>query len=225
MQETTRQAGMVDAANRVARELLRTPRFKEGLKMVLDSLDPESAPELVRTLVWEDTDVFLSLAGSLPRLLNIFFYALKELAEQLGSFPPEMLSGFLAGAVEGLEGEALGEALGSAARLLARVSEASGERVPRSAGELARSAGRGFAGARHPGGQAEEPSPAAAALAAVSRAVKAAAAAAAVEGSPARRALKACAEDLAGAVREHPELVREAAPVLEALRAAGWGVA
>lgn len=226
MEETTKQAGLVDAANRVARELLRTPRFKEGVKIVLNSLDPESVPELVRTLVWEDADISLSLVGSLPEILDIAFIALRELVAQLGNFSPDMLADFLGQVIEGLDGEALGEALGSLALLLSEMSQAPGGRVARGGSELGLAISRGFVKARYPGEEVEGFSLAAAALPAVGKAVKGVAAAAAVEGSPAREAVLAYAEDLAGAIRDNPGLAREVAgPVVEAWQAVNKGVA
>ncbi len=225
MEETIKQAGLVDAANRVTRELLRTPRFKEGVKIVLNSLDPESTPELVQTLVWEDADIFLSLVGSLPEILNIVFIALRELVAQLDNFSPEMLSDFLGQVIEGLQGEALGEALGSLMLLFSRMSEVPGDRVAQGGKELGASIARGFTKARYPGEEVEGFSLAAAMLPAVGKAVKGVAAAVAVEGSPARQAVKAYAEDIASVVREHPDLAKEVmGPVVEAWQAAGKGV-
>ncbi len=141
----------MDAANRVSRELLRTPRFKAGLKMVLNSLDPDSAPDLVKTLMWEDTDVFLSLLGSLPAMVNIVFLALRELTVQLDNFTPEMLADFMAQILEKLDGEALGEALGSTTLLFARMGELPASKVAERGAELGAGVARGFARVPLPG--------------------------------------------------------------------------
>jgi hypothetical protein len=221
MEDTVNRAGLVDAANRVSRELLRTPRFKAGLKMMLNSLDPDSAPDLVKTLMWEDTDVFLSLLGSLPAMVNIVFLSLRELTVQLDNFTPEMLADFMAQLIEKMDGEALGEALGSTALLFARMGELPASKVAERGAELGAGVARGFARARYPGEEMEGTSLAAAMLPAIGKMVKGVAAAASLEGSPARQAVRTYAEDLAGVVRDHPALAREVAgPLLEAWQAA-----
>lgn len=216
------RAGLVDAANRVLRELLRTPRFKAGLKMVLNSLDPDSAPDLVKTLMWEDTDVFLSLLGSLPEIINLVLLALRELTVQLDNFTPEMLADFMAQVLEKLDGEALGEALGSTTLLFARMGELPASKVAERGTELGAAIVRGFARSRYPGEEVESFSLVAAMLPVVGKIVRGVAAAASLEGSPTRQAILSYAEDLAAVVRDHPALAREVAgPLLEAWRTAG----
>lgn len=225
MEDTIKQAGLVDAANRVTRELLRTPRFKEGIKIVLNSLDPDSASDLVKTIMWEDADIFLSLLASLPEMLNIVFLALREMTAQLSNFTPEMLNDFMEQTVANLDGEALGEALGSATLLFARMGETPESKLAEKGAELGDGVARGFKRARYPGEEVEGFSLAAAMLPAIGSVVKGVAAAAAVEGSPARQALLAYSEELASVVREHPDLAREVmGPVAEAWRAAAKGV-
>ncbi len=226
MEETTKQGRPGGRRQPRHPRAAPDPALQGGVKIVLNSLDPESTPELVKTLVWEDADIFLSLLASLPEVLNIAFIALRELVGQLDNFTPEMLSDFVGQMIENLEGEALGEALGGLALLFARMSEMPGDRVAAAGADLGASVARGFAHARYPGEEVEGFSMAAAVLPAVGKLVKGVAAAAAVEGSPARQAVLAYADDVAGVIRDHPGLARDVAgPVLEAWQAAGKGVA
>jgi hypothetical protein len=104
--------GLVDAADRILRELIRTPKFKEGAIILLNSIDPPAARSLVRTLFWQDPGLLLSIMGSLPSLVNVGIEALAEVAQQMNSMPPLLLKDFLNRVVAGIDGEAAGEAAG-----------------------------------------------------------------------------------------------------------------
>jgi len=124
LEEMSSRPGVIDFSNRVVRELLRTPKFKAQFKAMLNSLDPPAAAELVRTLMWEDTELFLDLIGVLPELLNTLFIGGRELAEQLDKFPDPMLAAFFARVLGKIDGEALGRmmvALVDAYRRIRRV--------------------------------------------------------------------------------------------------------
>ncbi|NPV60411.1 MAG: hypothetical protein HPY75_12245 [Actinobacteria bacterium] len=104
--------GLIDAADRILRELIRTPKFKETLVILLNSIDPPSARRLVRTLFWQDPGLLLSLMGSLPSLINVISEALAEVANQMNTMPPPLLQDFLNQVVAGIDGAAAGEAAG-----------------------------------------------------------------------------------------------------------------
>lgn len=127
MEETTaKRSGPIDGTSRILRELLRTPRFKKSVNVLLSELDPENAAELVRTLMWEDPEFFLSLFAAVPDLANAVVAALLELSGQLGNFPPGLLASFLAIAVEKLDVEGLGRTVAGVSRLLAGVRDGGG---------------------------------------------------------------------------------------------------
>jgi len=65
-EQITREGREVGLAARVLRELVRTPAFRELVKLNLAETDPERARELVRTLLWEDPNLSLSAAGVTP---------------------------------------------------------------------------------------------------------------------------------------------------------------
>jgi hypothetical protein len=62
--------GPIEGTSRVLRELIRTPRFKKTVGILIRELDPENAGLLVRTLMWEDPEFFLSLLGAAPDVIN-----------------------------------------------------------------------------------------------------------------------------------------------------------
>jgi hypothetical protein len=104
--------GLVDAADRILRELIRTPKFKESAIIILNSIDPPAARGLVRTLFWQDPGLLLSIMGSLPSLINVASEALAEVANQMNTMPPLLLRDFLNRIFAGVDGAAAGEAAG-----------------------------------------------------------------------------------------------------------------
>jgi hypothetical protein len=109
---TAEKKGLVDAADRMLRELMRTPRFKESLIILLSNIDPHSARSLARTLFWEDPGVILSLFGALPDLINVLGEFLAEAVNQMRSLPLPLMQDFMRKIVAGVDGEAFGEAAG-----------------------------------------------------------------------------------------------------------------
>jgi hypothetical protein len=88
--------GIIDAVNRIAKVLLQRPAFKENVRSVLNAVDPDSARELARTMVWEDPEIVLSLMGAVPSLANSMIRFLDEMILQVREkFPPELLHEFL----------------------------------------------------------------------------------------------------------------------------------
>ena len=56
MQEANK--GIIDLTDRVLKELLKKPGFKEGVRTVLQNIDPESSRRLVRTILWQDPEFY-----------------------------------------------------------------------------------------------------------------------------------------------------------------------
>ncbi|GEM_PF-568788 len=110
--------GLVDAADRILRELIRTPKFKETAIILLNSIDPPAARRLVRTLFWQDPGLFMSILASLPAVLNVAFEALAESAIQMNSMPSPLLKDLLNRVVAGMDGAAAGEAVGGLAKMV-----------------------------------------------------------------------------------------------------------
>jgi len=110
--------GLIDAADRILRELIRTPKFKETMIILLKSIDPPAARSLVRTLFWQDPGLLMSVMGSLPEMINVGSEALAEVAAQMGSMPAPLLRDFLNRIVFGMDGGAAGEAAGGMVSML-----------------------------------------------------------------------------------------------------------
>lgn len=100
--------GIIDAANRIAKVLLQRPAFKENVRSVLNAVDPDSARELARTIVWEDPEIVLSLMGAVPSLANSVIRFLDEIILQVREkFPPELLHEFLEAIIGEFDEEAI----------------------------------------------------------------------------------------------------------------------
>jgi hypothetical protein len=106
--------GPIEGSSRILRELLRSPRFKQTMNILLREMDPENVSLLVRTLVHEDPDFFLSLLGATPSLINVGMKGLVDTTKEMLNFPPELLEGFLTETAEELDAEQIGEAAGLA---------------------------------------------------------------------------------------------------------------
>jgi hypothetical protein len=100
------------------RELIRTPKFKETVIILLNSIDPPAARSLVRTLFWQDPGLLMSVMGSLPALINVGSEALAEVAAQMNTMPAPLLRDFLDRVVGGIDGAAAGEAAGGLVSML-----------------------------------------------------------------------------------------------------------
>lgn len=86
------QAG---AGARVLREIIRTPAFLEIIKMNAKDLDPESAREVVRTFLWEDVELSLSVVGTVPEVVNYLTAFVLELGKQMNDFPGGLLEQYV----------------------------------------------------------------------------------------------------------------------------------
>ena len=80
----------------VVKEILATPFVKDLIRANLKSAAIKSDPSLVRTLLWEDPEVFLSVLSTLPHIVNrctgSMFEAGREIDEK---FSPELLKSYL----------------------------------------------------------------------------------------------------------------------------------
>ena len=92
MDENAKTKGIFELGNRIAKALLNKPGFKANLATLLNHIDPGSVPDLVRTLIWEDVGVALSVADAIPKVVNACIKAAEETVTQINDhFPPEFL--------------------------------------------------------------------------------------------------------------------------------------
>jgi hypothetical protein len=212
--------GIFEGSAGVLRELLRTPRLRQSIEVVLGGLDPENAPSLVRA-VTADHALFLDLLASAPALWNAAVGAARELLGTIAREPEGVLRSVSAPLLRELDAEGLGRAAGLALGLVMR---ARGDvEVERALEALGRGATRGAAEALA-GLDVDLGSLPERFVAAALRHADAIAArlgpASLDPGSPTSRAVLALAEGLPRLAARHPDFVEGVArPVVSALRA------
>ena len=112
----------------ILKQILKTPVYKDILRVNLREMNPDTGRSLVKTLVSEDPEVFLSLMSSLPNCINALTAAAGELAVQLGNmYPPETLKSYLISMAEDIDKDAIRECSASWSKLLSSLWEASSD--------------------------------------------------------------------------------------------------
>ncbi len=100
------------AANNLLSEILKKPGFKDDVRDVLKSIDPDAGRELVKTFLWQDLEFSLGLIGGLPAIANTIIRAFDELLIQVNEkYPLELLKGFADSLIKDTDTESLGRAL------------------------------------------------------------------------------------------------------------------
>lgn len=100
--------GVIDLTDRIFQELLKKPGFKDGVRTVLQNIDPESGRRLVRTMMWQDPEFFLGLLGAVPSIFNSLIQCLDELLIQLNDkFSPLLLHDFMKSLVLSIDKKSL----------------------------------------------------------------------------------------------------------------------
>lgn len=146
MEKGYTEKGLIDAVNRIVSRLLDDERVVATIGVFLRNIDPESAPDLIRTLLWKKPDISLSTFSAAPALLNALLKALNELSVQMEKFSPGLLAGYLEGLIEDIDFEELGEATGRTLRLAAVVGNAYGKRDSKAFDDALVSFSRGYTG-------------------------------------------------------------------------------
>jgi hypothetical protein len=100
--------GVIDLTERVLKELLKKPGFKEGIRTTLQNIDPESGRRLVRTMMWHDPEFFLGVLGAVPPIINSLIQFVDELLIQFNEkFSPQLLHDFIRSLVLSLDKKTL----------------------------------------------------------------------------------------------------------------------
>ncbi len=116
------RSGVIEGSSRVLREILRTPRTRRSLEVILDNLDSENAALLVDALT-DDPGLSMDLAVSAPALANTATVASHRLLSLLASVPPELLRELVPELIGELEARRLGETVGMALALALRATD------------------------------------------------------------------------------------------------------
>ncbi len=103
------EAAYTGVGARVLKEIIRTPAFLEIIKMNARDFDPESAREIVRTLLWQDVELSLSLVGTVPEIVNYLTAAVLELGKQMNKFPGGLLDQYVTAVITDIDQDTLME--------------------------------------------------------------------------------------------------------------------
>jgi len=100
--------GVIDLSDRILKELLKKPAFKDGVRTVIANIDPDSSRQLVRTLLWQDPEFSLGLISALPPIVNASISCIDELLIQLQEkISPLLLHDFLRSIASSIDREHL----------------------------------------------------------------------------------------------------------------------
>lgn len=104
-----REQAAVGLGERVLREIIATPALKEIILLQMKDIKPETAPGLVKTLLWGDPGISMSLFGALPDAVNWLLEMLLEVGRQLNGLPEPLLKDILGQVGKGIDDERLRE--------------------------------------------------------------------------------------------------------------------
>ncbi len=104
MQENMMNPGLHE---RILREIIATPALKELIILQMKDIKAETAPGLVKTLLWGDPGISMSLFGALPDAVNWLLELLLELGRQLNGLPEPLLKDILGQVGGGIDQERL----------------------------------------------------------------------------------------------------------------------
>jgi len=100
--------GVIDLTDRVLKELLKKPGFKEGVRTTLQNIDPDASRRLVRTFMWQDPEFFLGVLGAVPSIVNSLTQCVDEVLIQLNEkFSSQLLHEFIKSLVLSLDKKTL----------------------------------------------------------------------------------------------------------------------
>jgi hypothetical protein len=218
----TPRKGPIEGTSRVLAELLRTPRFKASVRVILRDLDPENAALLVRTLMLEDPEFFLSLVAAMPALINASIASMAEVAAQASTFPPPVLTGFMAGIIQDIDARRLGRTAGQMLALSARLSAERDEELSAATRSFWEGLGTGISESLPTGAEAGEGATGLlldTLMPLLGSVVARLGAQAVKEGSEARQLVSGIADSVRAIASENPDFMKEiVAPLVDAGR-------
>ena len=112
------EMGIIDMTDRVLGEVIKTPFVKGIIRTVLNEIDPKSASNLMKTLVWKDPEMILDVFGAVPALVNTVVGIVKEVGPAFEHFTPKILGGVVKGIVNDIDVEGLGEVVNSLSQFI-----------------------------------------------------------------------------------------------------------
>ena len=90
------------------KEVLSTPFVKDLIRSNLQNIKPDKTHPVVKALIWQDPEVFLSILGSIPPVVNSCTGALAEAGKQINEkFSPELLRNYIGSILKDIDTEEL----------------------------------------------------------------------------------------------------------------------
>jgi len=96
-------------SERILKEVMATPALKELIILQMKDIKPETAPGVVKMLLWGDPGISMSLFGALPDAVNWLLELLLELGRQLNGLPEPLLKDILGQVGGGIDQERLSQ--------------------------------------------------------------------------------------------------------------------
>ncbi len=106
---------------RILKEIIATPALKEVFLLQIKDIKPDTASGLVKTLLWGDPGISMSLFGALPEAINWLLEFLLELGRQLNGLPEPLLKDILSRIGTGIDRERLADIPKEYGKLLRRL--------------------------------------------------------------------------------------------------------
>ena len=104
----------------IIRKILGTPVFKEVLRSHLKGIDTSKTPDMIKTIMWQDVEVFLGILGALPPVINKWVATTGEAGKQISNkFTPQLLKGYMKSLLKDIDTKSL-KACGSIYKDLTR---------------------------------------------------------------------------------------------------------
>ncbi len=138
------KSGVIEGTSRVLRELMRTPRFRQTIRILLRELDPENVPALIRSIREEDPEMFLSLLASTPTFANIGIEGAKDILSYITALQPELFYSFVAEMAADLNAERMGETAALTLVLFLRIAKDKDEGLFKAAKGIKKGFAKGF---------------------------------------------------------------------------------
>jgi len=107
---TVENKDFLEALNRIFKAILQKPVLKSSIRSVLANIEPDNAPQLVRTLLWEDSSLMMAFLDATPSIMNACIKALDEVLVQIEKFPPEFRRQLTNSLMEEIDQETLNRA-------------------------------------------------------------------------------------------------------------------
>lgn len=133
-------------SERVLTEVIKTPALKELMILLMKDIDPDTAPGLVRTALWGEAALSLSMFGAFPQMANWLVEFLLEAGRQMNHLPEPLLKELLVKVGSGIDSSRLRRLPVVYGELAARLLVGGGADAADACAAAARAANRALAG-------------------------------------------------------------------------------